>query len=1192
MLGKVAGFELNYQLKGPTFWVSFTIFLLLGFAMVAVPNVSVLAGANVHKNAPIVICVALTALSTFYMFVTTAFAANVIIRDQETAFGPLLYTTRLSRTDYVLGRTIGAFLVCALCFLAAPLGFLIGTAMPYLDKDTLGPFNIVWYAWTYGLIILPSILFMVAIFSTAATLTRSMMGSYLTAVALMVLYFGLSALAGKSELARHIYAWADPFGGGAISEVTRYWTPDDSNSKLPPFTGVILGNRLLYAALGIGFMFLTRLFFRFDVSGVKASKALKLKQKAEAASGRKGGPGKLHDPRFGFGSGLATLIKRTRFEAAQVFTGPVYPILMLLAVALTVLFTFEANQIYGTAVYPVTRVMVSVISSGFILFAMIVAIFYSGELVWRERGRRIHEIIDATAIPNWAFLVPKTLALLIVLLSTLLFSVVADVAVQAFKGYQNFEFGKYIVWYVLPVAFNLGLTGVLAMFVQALSPNRFVGWAVMVLWLILGMVANQLGVTHHLLMYGSGPGMPLSDMNGLGHFWIAWLMFKLYWAAFAVMLLVIAHLLWRRGVATSFGARLSLASARLKGGAGVIMLTALVAFVGLGGYIFYNTNVLNHFFTGHESEKRQVAFENIFRAVADIPQPSVSDVKLRVDLYPHEQRLESSGSYVLENKTAAPITVVYISAAEQPDFKSIAIDGAKLVKTWDDYNVRKFVFDTPMQPGEKRTLTFAAEQWQKGFSNDGLGTRIVDNGTFISNFEIAPHVGIGDPQQLTDKRLRRKYKLPPLVVMHALEDKAGDDRNYIDADWTTSDITVSTVADQTPIAPGYRVSDVTKDGRRTSRFVSTVPILNFFSIQSAHYLEKHLNHDGIDLAVYYDAQHPYNVDDMLHAMASSLDYYQANFSPYQFKQARILEFPAYATYAQSFANTIPYSEGIGFIADVRDKDKIDYATYVTAHELGHQWWAHQIVGADKQGSESLSETLAQYSALMVMEKLYGPDKIRRFLKYELDTYLFSRQTDPDGEMPLYRVQHEQYIYYNKGSLVMYLLKDRLGEDKVNAALRSLLSQYAFKGAPYPKSTDLVAALRAQASPADQALITDLFEKITLVDLRARDPHVVKRADGKYDVTFTVEAHKFYADGKGKQTETPLDEPIDLGLFTAKPGEGKFNASNVIHMERREVKTGTQVVTFTVDKKPTFVGVDPYNKWIDRDSDDNIAEVGG
>jgi hypothetical protein len=83
---------------------------------------------------------------------------------------------------------------------------------------------------------------------------------------------------------------------------------------------------------------------------------------------------------------------------------------------------------------------------------------------------------------------------------------------------------------------------------------------------------------------------------------------------------------------------------------------------------------------------------------------------------------------------------------------------------------------------------------------------------------------------------------------------------------------------------------------------------------------------------------------------ASLDYFQANFSPYQFRQLRFLEFPAYADFAQAFANTMPWSENLGFIADYRDKSKIDLVTYVGAHEIGHQWWAHQIVGADQQGA--------------------------------------------------------------------------------------------------------------------------------------------------------------------------------------------------------------------------------------------------
>ncbi len=1189
MWASITRFELKYQLKSPTFWIAFVIFLAMAFAMVASPNVNILAGSNVDKNAPIVVTMIMTIVSIFFMFVTTAFGANVMIRDQETGFGPLLYSTRLNKANYVLGRTLGAFIVCAICFLAVPLGFIIGTWMPWLDKETIAPFNISSYTWGYALIVLPTLLFLVALFSTAATLTKSMMGSYLCTIALIVAYFGFSAFADKSELARHIYAWADPFGSGAIGEVTRYWTPSDTNTKVPPFAGVILGNRLLYAALGIGLIVLTQSLLRFDTAGAKPSKAQKLMAKTETAPARTFAT-KLANPSFGAGSVMATLIKRTRFETGQVFSGPVYPILMLLALALTALMTISANQLYGTAIYPVTRVMVTIVSSGFALFAMVVAIFYSGQVVWRERERRMHEIIDSTAIPNWAFIIPKTIALMIVLLSTLIFSIVADVAVQTFKGYTDYEFGKYVVWYLLPFTLSFTLMGVLAIFVQALSPNKFTGWAIMVVILLFNMFAGMFGFDHVLYRFNSSPGMPMSDMNGLGQFWIGWVIVKLYWVAFAIGLLVIAHVLWRRGTVSHLSARLKRLPQRLKGPAGVILVTCAVVFVALGGYIFYNTNILNEYVTKGQGERNMVDFEKTFTPVVGLPVPSITAVTLKVDLYPHDLKVVSTGSYVLENKTTGPIAKLYIASPKELGYQSLTLDGARLKTNYDRFGVRLYVFDTPMQPGEKRTLSFTASAAQSGFGNDGLTTRVVDNGTFLTNFEIAPRLGIWSAMEMQDKRLRRKYKLPPLERMKKLEDPAGDQYNYIHADWTTSDITVSTVADQTPVAPGYRVSDVTRDGRRTSRFVSTAPILNFFSMQSAHYQEKHIQHAGVDLTVYYDAQHPRNVDRMLNALSTSLDYYQANFSPYQFKQMRILEFPAYATYAQSFAGTVPYSEGIGFIADVRDPDKIDYTTYVTAHELAHQWWAHQIIGGDKQGATSMSETLAQYSALMVMQKLYGKDQIRRFLKYELDTYLRGRQTDPDGELPLYRVENQQYIHYNKGSLVMYLLSDRLGEDKVNAALRGLLADHAFKGAPYPRSSELVAALRAEASPADQALITDLFEKITVVELRARDPKVTKRADGKFDVRFTVEAHKYYADAKGKETETPLNDMFDIGAFTAKPGEGKFNAKDVLSFGRQPVHTGLQTVTLTLDKKPAFVGVDPYNKWIDRDSDDNVAEA--
>src|SRR6185503_6010592 len=114
---------------------------------------------------------------------------------------------------------------------------------------------------------------------------------------------------------------------------------------------------------------------------------------------------------------------------------------------------------------------------------------------------------------------------------------------------------------------------------------------------------------------------------------------------------------------------------------------------------------------------------------------------------------------------------------------------------------------------------------------------------------------------------------------------------------------------------------------------------------------------------------------MMSAMKSSLALFNKEFSPYQFHQARILEFPAYADFAQSFANTIPYSETMGFLTQLEEgDDKIDVITYVTAHEIGHQWWGHQLVPSYQQGATMLIETFAQYSALLVMEKMYGRDQ--------------------------------------------------------------------------------------------------------------------------------------------------------------------------------------------------------------------------
>jgi aminopeptidase N len=263
--------------------------------------------------------------------------------------------------------------------------------------------------------------------------------------------------------------------------------------------------------------------------------------------------------------------------------------------------------------------------------------------------------------------------------------------------------------------------------------------------------------------------------------------------------------------------------------------------------------------------------------------------------------------------------------------------------------------------------------------------------------------------------------------------------------------------------------------------------------------------------------------------------------------------------------------------------------YVVAHEMGHQWWAHQVIGADMQGATLLSESLAQYSALMVMEKEYGRDLMRKFLKYEMDQYLRSRGRERHKEEPLMKVEVEQgYIHYNKASVVLYYLKEMIGEDAVNRALRQVLQRYGYQPPPYPTSYALVDALREETPPQFQYLIKDLFEDITLFSNRTQEATAVKRADGRYDVTLQVEARKFKADAKGNEVEVPVDDWIDIGAF-AKPEKG-HQYGRTLYRERVHVAGNKATYTFATAELPDVAGIDPFLLLIDRVPDDNTKKV--
>jgi hypothetical protein len=104
-----------------------------------------------------------------------------------------------------------------------------------------------------------------------------------------------------------------------------------------------------------------------------------------------------------------------------------------------------------------------------------------------------------------------------------------------------------------------------------------------------------------------------------------------------------------------------------------------------------------------------------------------------------------------------------------------------------------------------------------------------------------------------------------------------------------------------------------------------------------------------------------------------------------------------------------------------------------------------------------------------------------------------------------------------------------------------------------------------------------------------DATAKKRPDGQWDVTMKLHLAKMEADGKGKETPRAYDEPVEIGVFARAKG-AKEADEKVLLLEKRVLSGANPVVTVTVKEQPFDVGVDPYNKMIDRVSRDNRKEV--
>jgi ABC-2 type transport system permease protein len=244
-----------------------------------------------------------------------------------------------------------------------------------------------------------------------------------------------------------------------------------------------------------------------------------------------------------------------------------------------------------------------------------------------------------------------------------------------------------------------------------------------------------------------------------------------------------------------------------------------------------------------------------------------------------------------------------------------------------------------------------------------------------------------------------------------------------------------------------------------------------------------------------------------------------------------------------------------------------------------------------QGATLMSESLSQYSALMVMERHFGPHKLPKFLKYEMNGYLSARSSESIEELPLLLVENQQYIHYQKASVVFFALQEYIGEAALNRALRDYIAEVGFQEPPYTISYELYEHLKRATPDKYKYLLEDMFEKITLYDNRALTATVRERDDGKFELTLELQVRKLYADGKG--TETPVEtlaDWVEVGAYVEREDEDGKMIDEPIYLELQQFTEEETSVTLVLDERPVRAGVDPRNLLIDRSPRDNTREV--
>ncbi len=1182
MLREIVRFEWRYHSRQAAFIAASLLFLLLGFALTATQ----FGPDNVAVNSPYLVMEGFALLSLVALIVASVFAANAVLRDDEHRMSEIVHTTPVGKFRYLLGRFWGAFLATLTAVAFSGLGMAAGAFMPWLAPERVAAMDARPYLAAFGIITLPNVLFATVLLFAVAVLTRNAMATYAAAVALYVLYFVSAALTDSPLMAGSrpgggggtLPSLLDPFALTSFFDATRYWTAAEKNTRFIPFAGVLLFNRLIWIASALAILTIVyrRFTFRIRRASVSADRRADSREEPQRASHPSSNRHDRLSIRPAGTAWLATYRSCARLELRALLTRSTLLLLFLwLGLAIAEIYGDVFTGEYNSTSYPATGLVLAAIQTPATILGTILIIFFGAELFWREQRFGMASIVDSTPVSGAVMIAAKWTALAALVGSLLLVGVAAGVVLQIAKGWFDFQPFLYLSFLYF-TGVPLLLYAAASLFIHALSPGKYAGMIFFIVFMIVARRAAAFGLEHDLWHFAKAPAVPYTELNGFGHYAAPFHWFMLHWLVLALLLATMAAALWRR-IAAPLQERLRLLAR--PNVPNVIVVGLVAAFAATGGWIFYNTNVAHAYVTTDELLDWKADYEKAYKRIEAMPRPRILAVDGEVDLHPAEQRYRVAGRYALVNETAQPIASVYVATRREARSAALSIPSARRAVKDDRFGMVRFDFRSPLAPGAGAELRFDLSFDVGGFASGQQDNAVVGNGTFLMNLRAFPTLGYRESYEIADRRERRKRGLSGGSAAALEEDGAHGAVDVSTDEWVDFSVTVSTAGDQIALAPGRLERSWQHDGRRWFRYRTDAPILNRFAVSSGRYAVAKRQQGSVGIEIYYHPAHAANVAHMLDTAAASLDMMQSRFGPYPHRELRIVELSSYWPMAgYALPGTIYLREDRGFLTDARDQDRPDLVARRVAHEVAHQWFGHRFQVVNVEGASVIVESLTKYSELLIVERMRGREHVRQLLEIELDRYLSGRAGDTYAEVPLYKADNQAYLFYNKAAVVLFAIRDLLGQEAMDEAIRAMMRERR------PTSVDLVRNLRTAANTASVvdtgqgALIDQWTREIVLYDLRVDTAQASRRADGRYDVIVRIDAGKSRVDGRGNERPIAFDEPIEIAVAAE---------TKVLDSRKHALRRGMNEIALIVDAPPSSVTVDPWITRIDRNPVDNV-----